>query len=647
MVGHHHCWCCTRPLACCSTSLPSGWACDSSCIPDQMLGILFACVVPHSSDSRWLHDACIVFSYLPDVSVAWVPLAVAYLRSAITVYTRDTTLVERVAGKQDYLDNETKTWRRLLNVSGLQTNINIPWVQILHGGSGGMDSNDRTNFRSQAISLPLPKSFDGTAASWRLWSQRFDRFYYATQLHQKDRQEQVSVYLYAMGEPADDLLMVLQIDESKITYQELKGKQDQHFGDRKNVIVEKAKLNQRIQKPGEPIDNFIQDLHKLAAECEFGKLKEELIRDRIVVGVLSDSLSEELQAKPKLTLSLVIQISRQAEARLESQPLLGDTRTVYVLNQREQVKQKSPNFEDPAVPSSTAKHPSQTCSYCGRERHSRYQCPVRNATCAQCQKRGHYKIVCRSGRNKSIHKLFDDTDTLSDHLAECNFHMENKEDSEFFLGSLEQDYEEMWTATLKVNGHPTTFKLDTGAAVSVINSNEPWLKGITLQKADKILCGPGGSTISPLGAFKASISYQGRNIIETVYVLNNQSCTLLSKKACYILDMIRRVNSVKTTATKYIDSTSTDNSSLESYVRREFPDLFSGLGQVKTEYTIKLKENAQPTCIYTPRKIAHPLLPKVQAELENMIKLGVISPVSEPWLQTWLQKWILADPTIS
>ena len=45
--------------------------------------------------------------------------------------------------------------------------------------------------------------------------------------------------------------------------------------------------------------------------------------------------------------------------------------------------------------------------------------------------------------------------------------MENKEDSEFFLGSLEQEYDKMWTATLKVNGQPTTFKLDTGAAVSV------------------------------------------------------------------------------------------------------------------------------------------------------------------------------------
>ena len=295
--------------------------------------------------------------------------------------------------------------------------------------------------------------------------------------------------------------------------------------------------------------------------------------------------------RPKFTLSLAIQISRQAEARLESQPLLRDTPTVHALNQREQVKQEFPNFNDPAVPSYTAKHPLQTCNYCGRERHSRYQRPARNATCALCQKRGHYKIVCRSGRNISIHELFGDTDSMTDHFAECNFHTENKEYSKFFLESLDQEYGEMWTATLNVNEHPTTFKLDTGAAVSVISSNEPWLKGISLQKADKILRGPGGSTISPLGAFKASISYQGRNITEIVCVLNNQSCSLLSRKACYELDMISRVNSVKTTDTKSINSTSADNSSLESSVRRDFPDLFSGLGQVKTQSNSKRMPN--------------------------------------------------------
>ena len=44
----------------------------------------------------------------------------------------------------------------------------------------------------------------------------------------------------------------------------------------------------------------------LAVECEFRNVKEELIRDRIVVGVLSDSLSENLQAKPKLITFLAL-----------------------------------------------------------------------------------------------------------------------------------------------------------------------------------------------------------------------------------------------------------------------------------------------------------------------------------------------------
>ena len=60
-------------------------------------------------------------------------------------------------------------------------------------------------------------------------------------------------------------------------------------------------------------------------------------------------------------------------------------------------------------------------------------------------------------------------ESMTDHFAECNFHTESKEDS----WTLDQEYEEMWTATLNVNEHPTTIKLDTGAAVSVISSNEP------------------------------------------------------------------------------------------------------------------------------------------------------------------------------
>ena len=45
----------------------------------------------------------------------------------------------------------------------------------------------------------------------------------------------------------------------------------------------------------------------------------------------------------------------------------------------------------------------------------------------------------------------------------------------------------------------------------------------------------------------------------------------------------------------------------------EFPDLFSGLGKIDTHYKIKLQSDAHLVCIYAPREIAHPLIPKVKA----------------------------------
>ena len=41
--------------------------------------------------------------------------------------------------------------------------------------------------------------------------------------------------------------------------------------------------------------NFITDLYRLAEFCEYGSLRDEMIRDRLVVGLRNDKLSEKLQ----------------------------------------------------------------------------------------------------------------------------------------------------------------------------------------------------------------------------------------------------------------------------------------------------------------------------------------------------------------
>ena len=64
------------------------------------------------------------------------------------------------------------------------------------------------------------------------------------------------------------------------------------------MIFDRAKFNMRKQEPSEPVDAFITDLYCLSEHCEFGALREELIRDRIVVGLQDVKLSEKLQMDP-------------------------------------------------------------------------------------------------------------------------------------------------------------------------------------------------------------------------------------------------------------------------------------------------------------------------------------------------------------
>ncbi len=67
---------------------------------------------------------------------------------------------------------------------------------------------------------------------------------------------------------------------------------------------------------------FITAIHALAEHCEFGALRDELIRDRIVVGIQDARLSESLQLDSELTLEKAMIKVRQSEAVKRQQPIL-------------------------------------------------------------------------------------------------------------------------------------------------------------------------------------------------------------------------------------------------------------------------------------------------------------------------------------
>ena len=458
--------------------------------------------------------------------------------------------------------------------------------------------------------VPLPGNFEGAtgprqADLWPRWLKRFERYRIASGLCDDSEEEQVGMLLYSMGDCADDILVTLSIDEEKSSYKEVVDALNGYYGVRRNVITERARFNRRKQAQGESVDAFIQDLYQLAQNCEYGTLREQLIRDKIVVGVLDEGLSDKLQAKRDLTLDEAVEMSRQAEARKQNRELIrGEAKPVsvdYVKGQAK-VKPRSQGQGQKPTQDKQRRQGEAQCPHCCRPFHERKDCPARNSRCHKCGGYGHFRCACTNPKKKPDKKVHE---------------VEAEEEARPFLGEIcgQRDF---WAVQVEVNGFLTDFKLDTGAAVTIVSDSVPWLEGQELKPATQTLRGPGHSQLSVLGTLDATLTTRDKELQEVVYVLKDQACSLLSKRACEGLGLVKvseDVHEVKEESPNF---------------RAEYPELFEGLGELKTEYHISLRPGVEPVCLYTACKVPHPMLPQVEKELNSMIRQGVISPVTTP-----------------
>ena len=220
--------------------------------------------------------------------------------------------------------------------------------------------------------------------------------------------------------------------------------------------------------------------------------------------------------------------------------------------------------------------------------------------CHHCNKVGHFRSVCRSGASGPEIKPPRNKQNAAHSVGDV------------FLGEIKEPDGKCWTAEVMIDGKSKVeFKLDSGAEVSVLSDKLPWLRHAALKPATNTLRGPGGVKLRLIGTLDATLSCGDRSYSETLYVIENQGMSLLSRNACVQLNLIKLV----------VDAID---------VQKDFPKLFEGLGKVNMQHHINLTEDARPVCLYAARKVPHPLLPRVEDELKRMEDQGVISKVTQP-----------------
>jgi len=129
--------------------------------------------------------------------------------------------------------------------------------------------------------FPPPESLDFSRPEmWPEWK-----------LNKEDGEVQVCTLLYALGRESEQVFKTFTFaaadDEKK--YETALAKLDNYFVPRVNIIHERARFHQCVQKSGETAEEYIRNLHELAETCAFDNAKQENIRDRLVVGMLDET----------------------------------------------------------------------------------------------------------------------------------------------------------------------------------------------------------------------------------------------------------------------------------------------------------------------------------------------------------------------
>ena len=134
--------------------------------------------------------------------------------------------------------------------------------------------------------IPALQSFSFKFEQWESWFHHFERFRQASGLAGKSEETQISTLIYSMGDRSEDILKSFALsEEDSKKYSVVIKKFNSHFGKRRKVIYDRAKFNSRLQLENESVEDFIYHVNALADKCMYGQLRDEMVHNRIVVGI--------------------------------------------------------------------------------------------------------------------------------------------------------------------------------------------------------------------------------------------------------------------------------------------------------------------------------------------------------------------------
>uniref|UniRef100_A0A1I8I1A9 CCHC-type domain-containing protein n=1 Tax=Macrostomum lignano TaxID=282301 RepID=A0A1I8I1A9_9PLAT len=394
---------------------------------------------------------------------------------------------------------------------------------------------------AQALQLTAPDAFDidsdplTRAQRWKTWARRFNSYIRAAGI--TDATQQLELLVYTAGEKLEDFMEDNSVQKGKST-NELIQKLQEIFDQKNSVVFLRYQFETCRQEEGESIDAWYHRLRKAADQCEFGELRDSLIRDKVVAHYRSEKIRRELLQLNDICLADVLKRIRAREAAEQQAQAMEEnssggaaamtTANVAALGPP-RARPSQPFRRDPAM-----KDGGISCERCGRPGHRTCEA-ARDKACRRCGKIGHFARACR-GTSRIPVRAVNEPDDRS--YGQVEYLQDNSTEHELF--SL-RNSGSAWTQAT-VNGFKTTLLIDSGAACNIIDREafERMPQKARLQAAsDRVYPYGSQQPLKLLGKTDLQVSVFGCQETLPFLVLDGKGACIIGRRSAEDLGVLR------------------------------------------------------------------------------------------------------------
>ncbi|KAL5020892.1 hypothetical protein ScPMuIL_000047 [Solemya velum] len=495
-----------------------------------------------------------------------------------------------------------------------------------------------------ASNFPVPEKMEmkgDLRSNWKFFQSQWENYEIATGLDKKDAKIRVASLLSIMGKDCYRLYSHLDITEEQ-----------------KKSIVEILTALKNIsnrqptsQEHTETVHQYVAVLRRLSDSCDYGALKDDMIRDRLVIGTKDNAARARMLREPKLDLKkavdtcLTSEISQEQLKKITSE---APTDTVnYAKHKYKQSNKYKPSTKQKGGKSVPKEHNSQPkyshkqhdgrkdksnkrCKCCGGT-HDRDKsaCPAYGETCDYCGKKNHFTKLCLSRKANTRVKMVEDDDSSDDSVYKVHTVGKVQADGSKWYVDINMQVEENPSKLVKC-------QMDTGSTCNlmgfkdyckIVQDGKPSLNTSTakLRLYD-------GSALTTVGEHEIKCRIGSNTEHLTFQIVQVDQKPLLSADTCKKLKLLTVNEEVYTVG----HSTQEHQQPLTSeQVLNEYQDVFNGLGCLPGEYHMELNESVKPVQ-HLPRRVPAALKTQLQEKIKELEKLKVIVKVTTPseWISS-------------